>query len=185
MHDSVMAMNILKKLDGGKEPGARLPPTLPFKGGMAIIAEVTRPRSSPAVGIEMRDYVPPNDAKLDVLKRRKLVLERHRWCPLCEKLCAKQNGTSKVWGLTGALHKYAGQKRGNGKRLEWPVCVKPKEGLSRAPGGKAKQVEKQRMQAAKRVVERSINKMKPKESAKPPKKKKKKGRAFRGNTCKN
>ena len=118
----------------------------------------------------MRDYVPPNDAKLDVLKR--------------EKLCAKQNGTSKVWGLTGALHKYAGQKRGNGKRFEWPVCVKPKEGLSRAPGGKAKQVEKQRMQAAKRVVERSIN-MKPKESAKPPKKKKKKGRAFRGNTCKN
>ena len=183
MHDSVMAMNILKKLDGGKEPGARLPPTLPFKGGMAIIAEVTRPRSSPAVGIEMRDYVPPNDAKLDVLKRRKLVLERHRWCPLCEKLCAKQNGTSKVWGLTGALHKYAGQKIGNGKRFEWPVCVKPKEGLSRAPGGKAKQVEKQRMQAAKRVVERSIN-MKPKESAKPPKKKKK-GRAFRGNTCKN
>ena len=168
-----------------RKPGARLPPTLPFKGGMAIIAEVTRPRSSPAVGIEMRDYVPPNDAKLDVLKRRKLVLERHRWCPLCEKLCAKQNGTSKVWGLTGALHKYAGQKRGNGKRFEWPVCVKPKEGLSRAPGGKAKQVEKQRMQAAKRVVERSINKLEPKESAKPPKKKKKKGRrAFRGNICK-
>ena len=173
MHDSVMAMNILKKLDGGKEkylatvdycmrkalrkPGARLPPTLPFKGGMAIIAEVTRPRSSPAVGIEMRDYVPPNDAKLDVLNRRQLVLERHRWCPLCENLCAKQNGTSKVWGLTGALHKDAGQKRGNGKRFEWPVCVKPKEGLSRAPGGKAKQVEAQRMQDAKRVVERRIN----------------------------
>ena len=153
-----------------RKPGARLPPTLPFKGGMAIIAEVTRPRSSPAVGIEMRDYVPPNDAKLDVLKR--------------EKLCAKQNGTSKVWGLTGALHKYAGQKIGNGKRFEWPVCVKPKEGLSRAPGGKAKQVEKQRMQDAKRVVERRINKMEPKESAKPPKKKKK-GRAFRGNTDRN
>ena len=87
-------------------------------------------------------------------------------------------------GFDGCTPQVSGQKIGNGKRFEWPVCVKPKEGLSRAPGGKAKQVEKQRMQAAKRVVERSINKMKPKESAKPPKKKKK-GRAFRGNTCKN